>query len=639
NNELAIYETLKVYKLLGGAAPAPQDDLVRAWFRTDWEQVMYPGINQEPARLMLEAHLVAMLELDDARQPSVELNADLVRKAEVILARMEVADQAYSLIVATAPFADIPDFSLVERAGADARLVFTTVDGTSLDDMKVPALYTYAGFHDFFLDQLAEVGRKLESEQWVLGEQAVEADIAGQLNRLGPRLLNRYRDEYLAAWDAMLENIKLAPLAADKPAYVALGAAAAPASSPILKLVQAISAETKLTQAPEGTLDVGLPTEGALTDAVVDVGGAEALDQIQRRTSGLSKIGLEIVMAASKSQKRAGNAGTGGPAPVIPGEDIEAQYADYHALMEGNVGSRPIDALLGSFDGIQQSLSLAASFGQAEAAAQMPALIGQLRTTASRLPPDLARMVAETIRDFEGDAASSTIAQINEQLMSQVVPICQGVVENRYPFKNNPNSQVPLSEFAQLFGPDGALDRFFNANLAVHANMGAKNWTWREESPLADRLSLESLRQFERAAKIREAFFPGGASTVALDVTVNQTAAHDRIKQSVLVIDDQPIQMRKAGNTPVTITWPGGSGGVSLQLLPELNNRESQFVIQGPWALMEFLRAGNPRQVGDVLQVSYVIGGRNITYDVRVDSLINPFNMSELSDFRCPNGL
>jgi len=39
------------------------------------------------------------------------------------------------------------------------------------------------------------------------------------------------------------------------------------------------------------------------------------------------------------------------------------------------------------------------------------------------------------------------------------------------------------------------------------------------------------------------------------------------------------------------------------------------------------------------MQVSYVIGGRNITYEIRVNALVNPFNMSELREFRCPTGL
>ena len=644
NEPLPIYETLKVYKLLGGAAPAPQDDLVKSWFRQDWEQVLYPGINQEPTRNMLEAHLAAMLELDDSVDlttgpNAVTLNADLVKQAEIILARMSVADQAYSLIVATAPFSGIPDFNLLERAGPDARLVFETVDGKDLSTMSIPALYTYEGFNGFFLDQLAAVAAKLENEQWVMGDQAAAVDVSGQLARLGPQLLTRYREDYLAAWDGVLSNLKLAPLAADKPAYMALSAASSPTSSPILKLVEAVDAETQLTQPPVGQTPVDAAVDGA--EGVADAVGTAA-DQITNmvtaRTSGLERIGLDMAIAAGKSQKRAGPAS--GSEPIIPGADIEANFADYHALLQGTPGQRPIDALLNSLGSIQQGLVIAAGFNQAEAAAQIPALIGQLKTAASRLPPDLARMVNEAVQNFEGDAASTSIAQINADLTAQVVPVCQSVVEGRYPFSNSPSRQVPLSEFAQLFAPDGVLDRFFNANLAVHANMGAGDWTWRPDSPLADKLSLQSLRQFQRAAAIRDAFFPGRSPTVALEVTVNQTTAHDRIKQSVLVVDDQPIQMRKVGNTPVTINWPGaGTGNTSLQLLPAMNNRESQIMFQGPWAFLQFLRAGNPRQIGDVMQVDYVIGGRNISYEIRVNSLVNPFNMAELREFRCPTGL
>jgi type VI secretion system protein ImpL len=643
NETLPIYETLKVYKLLGGAAPAPQDDVVRAWFRQDWEQVLYPGITQEPARVMLENHLIAMLELDDSTVPAVELNADLVEKAEVIMARMSLADQAYSLIKATAPFAGIPDFNVVERAGRDSRLVFETVDGSDLAAMTIPALYTYEGFHGFFLDQLSEVGRKLESEQWVMGKQAETANVVEQLNRLGPVLLQRYREDFLAAWEAVLENIKLAPMAADKPAYIALGAASSPTTSPILKLVEAITFETRLTAAPPVSEDaVGAAldgiTGGAGGDAAAKVGN-RVEDLLLRRSTGLQRIGLEFVLDSTKSQARAGGAAGGGGAPLIPGADIEAQFAEYHALLDGAAPQRPIDALLASLGNIQQGLVIAAGFNQEQAAAQLPALIGQLRTAASRLPPELSRMVGDTVEAFEGDAASTTIAQMNQALTTDVVSVCENVVGNRYPFSKSPSRQVPLSEFAQLFGPDGIMDRYFNTHLAAHANMGAGDWTWRDDSPLADRLSLQTLRQFQRASKIRDAFFPGASPTVKLEVTVNQTAAHDRIRQSVLVVDDQPIQMRQVGNTPVTITWPGGGGNTSLQLLPEMNNRESMIRYQGPWAFMQFLRDGNPRQVGDVIQVNYVIGGRNITYEVRVNALVNPFNMSELSEFRCPTGL
>jgi type VI secretion system protein ImpL len=637
NETLAIYETLKVYKLLGGVAPAPEDALVQAWFRQDWRDVLYPGINQAPLREILEAHLASMLELDGEKTIAVELNKDLIDQAERILARMSVADQAYSLIVATAEFAGIPDFNLIERAGPDARLVFETVDGSDLSEMSVPALFTYEGFHGFFLDQLSAVAQKLENEQWVMGDQAAAAKVNEQLARLGPQMLSRYREDYLQAWEAMLDNIKLTPMAADKPAYVALGAASSRATSPILRLTEAIVAETRLTAEPPAA-DSAL---GALAEnsALASKAAEELKALTLHRQSGLKRIGLDLVLEAGKSQRRAGAAGGGAAAPQLPGADIEANFTSYHAMLDGTPGNRPIDALLGSLDAIQQSLVIAAGFNQAQAAAQMPALIGQLRTTASRLPPALSRMVNEAVQDFEGDAANTTIAQMNQELVSDVTRTCENIIANRYPFASTPTRQVPLSEFAQLFGPDGVLDRFFNKHLALHADMGGRNWTWRADSPLADRLSLATLRQFERASQIRDAFFPGRTPTVGLEVTINLTAAHDRIRQVVMVVDDQPLTIRPVGNTPQAVRWPGTGGISSLQLLPELNNRESLLRYQGPWGLLQMLRDGRPRQVGDVMQVSYVIGGRNVSFDIRVNALVNPFNLSELSEFKCPTGL
>jgi type VI secretion system protein ImpL len=126
---------------------------------------------------------------------------------------------------------------------------------------------------------------------------------------------------------------------------------------------------------------------------------------------------------------------------------------------------------------------------------------------------------------------------------------------------------------------------------------------------------------------------------VNLEVTINQTSAHSSVRQAVLEINGQLITTRQRGNTPQTVAWPGAGASAALQLLPDINNRPSVIRYQGPWAFMQLLRAGNPRQVGDVMQVNYVIGGRNIGYDVRVNALANPFNLSALTQFRCPTGL
>ena len=42
---------------------------------------------------------------------------------------------------------------------------------------------------------------------------------------------------------------------------------------------------------------------------------------------------------------------------------------------------------------------------------------------------------------------------------------------------------------------------------------------------------------------------------------------------------------------------------------------------------------------GDTTRITFIIGGRNITYDFTINALVNPFTMPELADFECPTSL
>ena len=645
---LAIYEGLKVYKLLGGAAPAPEDDLVLAWFAEDFAANLYPGPANEPTREALQLHLLAMLELDSTREVQVELDSQLVDAGERLLARMSVADQAYALIKATSGGSGIVNFNLVDRVGADAFSVFETVDGTELEDQQVATLFTYDGFHGFFLDQLASVAEKLDKEQWVMGEYAQTANVDAQLTTLGRTLLAKYQEEYLTAWDGLLNNLKLAPMSADKPNYSNLGAAASSTTSPILKLVEAVNRETKLTEDPNAGL---ISEDGSLsTEALGNIGDSEQANfvaqqlknRILQRSTGLTRIGLTAAMGGGKSQRRAGSAGgTSAPEPVIPGASIEAQFGEWHKLLDALGGAgRPIDGLLGNLDSVRQNLVIAAGYNASQAAAILPQQIGLLRSTASRLPTPLARMVNEAVEDFEGDAANTTIAQLNQDLTNQVTRMCEDIISGRYPFGGPGSRQVPMAQFARLFAPDGIMDRFFLQNLAQHANMAGDDWTWGEDSQIGDRLSLGALKQFQRASRIRDAFFPAGGPNPELEITVSQESAHDQVRQAVLEVNGQVITTRQVGNLPQTVKWPGPGGSSTLQFLPGLAGRASSIQFdQGPWAFMQFVRSGSPRQVGDATMVRYTIGGRYVSYAIRANALYNPFTLRELSEFKCPTGL
>ncbi len=644
NDPIVVYEALKVYLMLGGKAPKVDKELIVAWMQQDWEQDLYPGPNNKNGRQELEKHLRAMLDLDVARRPSFELNGPLVENAQRALVRMNVADRAFALVKSIAFSADLEDWNVVTRGGADTVLVFETVDGTDIEELAVPGLYTYNGFHSFFLTQLSAVAGKLLSEQWVMGELGEQSAVEDQFSRLGPAMLVKYRKEFIAEWEKVLGNIKFKPMSADKPQYVALSAASAP-TSPLKQLYESIKDETALTR------DAGEDAADILNNVASGGGGiggevAElAAKRIRDRAKGLSRIGIDL--AIRKSQRRAGSfgGGTGSSSrkKVIPGANIEAYFKPYHTLVDGETGRRPIDALVQNFYEVYQSLVLAVvNPSQAQRATQnLQVHVVSLRANASRLPRPLAKMVQAAVDDFEGDAAGSSIAQLNQMLASTVTRSCKQVISNRYPFARKSGRDVPMSDFARLFAPNGVLDRFFAQNLAPMADISGKRWKWKEDTRLGRELSKSTIRDFQRAALIREAFFPTGGSAPGIQLTVTPNTISGEAELALFNINSTVIESRKVGNSPQTLMWPssGSSGSASISLVPEMEGRKNQISVTGPWGLMRLLRRGSVSRKGDNLNARFVIGGREVSYRIQVGSVSNPFSLKALNTFKCPTGL
>ncbi|MDX8479742.1 type VI secretion system membrane subunit TssM [Mesorhizobium sp. VK24D] len=609
---IALYEPLKIYLMLGGKAPKVDDELVVSWMRQDWEENRYPGENNREGRAQLEKHLRAMLTLDDAYDPVFELNEPLVEAAQRSLGRMSLADRASALIKSAVYGARLEDFSVAAKAGPEAQLLFERMDGSELSDLRVPGLYTRAGFNGFYLPQLSHMAQMLVDDQWVLGGGGEQGGIDQDLPKLGPELIDRYGKEFAAAWNGALDQLKFKAMLKDKPQYIALSAAASP-DSPLDRLFTAIADETALTQ-------------GSAASASEDPAGM---------AKGLARIGLQI--AGGKSQSRAG---TSSSATRNAGATVEAQFRPFQALVSGSAGRRPLDALTQNFHDIYQSVKLAVDVpAQTERVnANLKLQISTMRANASRLPKQLARMVDAAADEFEGNVAETSVANLNQTLDETVTRPCEEAVNGHYPFAGDSTEDISMADFAKLFAPGGLMDRFFAQNLAPLIDMTGQDWTWKQETRSGRGLAKSTLKAFQSAAEIRSTFFPSGGSVPQVAITFTPTSLNSEADSAVLNVDGQTVESAQAGNAPSTVTWPSGaaSGSASLSLTPEMPGRESALKFEGPWALKRLLDKASVTSNGGNTEARFVIGGRDVGYTMQTVSGANPLLLPALSGFSCP---
>jgi type VI secretion system protein ImpL len=645
NDPIALYETLKVYLMLGGKAPKVDPTLVETWMRKDWDENLYPGPTNRKLRDDLVGHLRAMLDLGSSHQATFDLNGPLVESAQRSLARMNMADRAYALIKSASYSANMENFTVVDRGGPDTGLVFETVDGTELEKLAVPGLFTYSGFHDFFIPQLAAVADKIESEKWVMGELAEQKGVEDQFGQLGPVLIERYGKDFVDAWNAVLDNVKFKSMSADKPDYLVLSAASSP-NSPVRQLFEAVASETQLTaereQAPVTDAQSAANSANDTLNEFAKEGGKLIADRIASQQTGLARIGIDL--ALRKSQSRAGDTfASSSGSRQIPGASIEAQFRPFHELVKGDSGKRPIDALVQNLYEVYQSLVLAVTNpSQADRAnANLQIQVVNLRANASRLPRPVARMVNASVEEFEKDSANNSAAQLNQLLNSTVSRVCEQAIANRYPFSKDSERDVPMQDFAKIFAPNGIIDRFFAQNLANLVDMSGKDWVWKEDTALGRELSKTTLKEFQRAAAIRDAFFPQGGVMPAVQLNVTPFSLNGEADMALLNVNGQVVQSQQTGGLPVSMQWPGSMAGgtVSITLTPEIAGRVSAVVTEGPWALMRLFEYGSVSKTSDGMRARFVIGGRDVAYTIQVGSVANPFFLPEITQFSCPSGL
>jgi len=613
-----VYEALKVYLMLGGQQPADRE-LIKSWMRRDWAENLYPGASNAEGRKALEEHLDAMLDLESG-PPLIDLDGRLIEESQKALARLSVAERAYALLKSQARTSNAGDWVAAQKGGPDATRVFETPGDPTLESVRVPEFFTYFGFQHDFIERLGDIADRIKRDRWVLGAAGEQAALAAQYNNLPDDLLGLYTRDFKAAWQDALSKLRLRKMTGDKPQYIALSAMSAP-TSPLKQLIESIRDETTLTRERPSTAQPSAP------------GGSSA-----------NAAAAKPAAILFKTQNR------------VPGADIEAAFRPYHILLEGDLARRPIEDLIATLNEITSNLVLAATTPSQiqRAVTSLQESVSKLRSSSARFPKPFSDMLQGVAADVEREVGLASAGQLQVALRDQVTPTCQQIISNRYPFVRGGND-LPLADFGRLFGAGGTMDAFFKQYLEPNVDKAKSQWAWRQNTELARTLSPDTLRAFQRAAEIRDAFFQTGGNIPFVQLTVKPLLPV--VPGTKLEIGGTTImnpippppglpgqvvtpQLQPSSMSPVSVQWPGGSLRAAISSV-SINPNTPPSVLErtGPWSLFRLLEAGSLSVGAEKATASFLVGGYDSRYEFTSGSSKNPLNLAILREFKCPSGI
>jgi len=614
NNPDLLYEALKVYLTLGLVGPMNRD-LISEWMLVDWE-LAYPGTAREQLRADLAAHLDALLG-----QPmqTIALNNDLVTQVQSVLTQMPQAQRVYNGIINSPVATELPKWRLTDIGGPAIARVLVRSSGKQLND-GIEGIFTYSGFHDVFLAEALEVATRIQGDAWVLGDAATAQQDDSALIAISRDVLDLYYNDFIARYDQILGDIDVIPLESLSHAVEVTNVLSGP-TSPIVNILNAIATETALTVQAEPVV----PTEGA-ADALTNASNAGALPRLNTRS--------RILLEALKATSAAGQPGQ------EPGAYVQERFAWLHDLVARPEGQpSQLDTMIGVLQEVYQELNKLNFAGGVGSSQGDSTALPRFIEAAARLPGPMQRWAAQIATGSSGITADGTRAGINASWQANVLPLCEQVIGNAYPFNRRAQADVSMRDFATLFAPAGLIDTFFNENLAKHVDTRARPWVVKKVNDADLGISPAVIAQMQQAAEIRDAFFAAGPAPV-VQFQITPEALDPKADGVALEIDGQIAGFRHADGQPrpLAVTWPGTVGLARIAFEPAAAGSESTLSRDGPWGWFRLLDAAEIRRtnVSDRTRVIFNIGGRIAIFQMQSGSVLNPFALPALSKFTCP---
>lgn len=115
------------------------------------------------------------------------------------------------------------------------------------------------------------------------------------------------------------------------------------------------------------------------------------------------------------------------------------------------------------------------------------------------------------------------------------------------------------------------------------------------------------------------------------------------IDSFLLDLEGQRITYSHGPVRPSPFKWPEPAGPRQVRILlsPPAASGVSGLTEDGTWAWFRVLDRSTITPLGtpERFSVTFDVGGRRATFEVRAGSAYNPFDLPELQSFRCPEQL
>ena len=615
------YNALKTYLMLGDKSRAESahlnDQLTRFW--RNWLESNRGAMPREQmirsAERMISFYLAQVNDpswpVIDTRLALVDQTRDSLRK---VVRGMPARERVYADVKARAA-TRYPSITV-------ARIVGDQDKDLVLGSYAISGAFTRQAWEGFVQQAFRDAAnRELQSADWVLKTAARDdLTLEGSPEQIQKSLVDLYKAEYAREWQKFMQGVTVKDLDGFDGAAAAMNRLGDPQNSPINKLVSTVYEQTSwdnptlagatLQRAQNGITGWFRETILRQKPAIVNVSlpapgtqpaNAPALGPVGREFAGVARL----VVARGDSSLMRGYV-----------DNLSKLRARFNQIKnQGDPGPGAKQLMQQTLDGSGSELADALKYVDEQM------LVGMTDAQRLALRPVLVRPLMQTFAVIVQPAE----AEINKVWAAQVVQPFNRDLATKYPFSTESKAEASNAEIGQVFGPDGAIAKFFNTTvgpLVVRRGDSLSPRTWAD---MGVNLAPNVVASFPgwvaplaAGGVANAAASSGGEAQTRFDL---QALGTQGATEFTVEIDGQSLRWRGQPQPWVHMVWPNPQGVPGAKITALTPEGRNVVVLDEPghFGLKKMIDAAQRKRKPDgSFELAWQAGGVTVTANLKV---------------------
>ena len=602
-----LYNTFRTY-LMFSKLEHMDKRMVTDWFEATWERE-FKG--QATKRKELQAHLAALLETELL---PAELDKRLVTSVRSLLLRVPVAQRIYGRIRTNPQY--IYNIDMLNQFGESVRSSFK-IDSDVMDALATPYLFTYEGYENIDISPESGIVETIVNDRWVLSDDdSARVDfIKDDLDEVSEQVKEHYLAEYKQHWDKLYDSLEIAPFQDIKQAHDVLANIVDPVYSPMLSILKVGADNTQLTNALFANLaeDHQRGKVGKVSSIVAENTDWTIVDRQFRN--------LNELLREKKDR----------PAAINQVNQKVIQLREF------------VNEIILAPDPSKKAFDIAKARYMTGSGNPVTSLRAYAKTTPQPINRWLDSLSDETWKVI----LQSARQHVNSEWRAQVYKPYQKALAGRYPLKQTSIDELATADFSEFFKPQGTIDKFYSDYLS--AFIDTRRWKNKTVDGRSLGLSTRLFTQLKKAREIKSIFFRDGAETPSLSFQLRPSSMSKQDARFIFELGDQRISYNHGPKLWKTMRWVGNDEYNRVRVIFEdVDGETHSQSYEGSWAWFRLQSDHSTKKTArtNIYKVEYSApdsrnadAERRITYEIKANSVNNPFGKDFLGSFRCPESI